>query len=131
MITVTTSNGGRSVARRRAEPARSSKPELVRRITVTLSRNGRKSQHNLYFDNDRLTLRELYEVGFLGDIEFRDTNGILEKAELEAGPFGEFQGDRIGRLAFRVRMLDPANKDEVHVVKFYYITSDLEKPQKK
>lgn len=76
---------------------------IVDRMVITIERGGVVTRHPLYFDDDDpLTLKEMYNEGFLGDIEFSHPGGIVEKAELIAGPAKDFEGDVVGRFAFRL-----------------------------
>ena len=76
---------------------------IVDRMIITIERDGIESRHPLFFDDkDPLTLKEMYNDGFLGDIEFMHPGGIVEKAELIAGPAKEFKGEVVGRFAFRL-----------------------------
>lgn len=78
-------------------------PTIVTKIEVSIEREGVVTRHPLYFDKkDPLTLKEMYNDGFLGDIEFNHPGGIVEYVELIAGPASDFEGDVVGRFAFRL-----------------------------
>lgn len=102
-------------------PATSQQP-YVTKIEVAISRNGNITKHPLYFD-EKLTLKEMYNVGFLGDIEFEHPSGVIEKAELEAGPVGSFEGDIVGRFVFRLARVGSEIPLDAHVVKFNFSRS--------
>lgn len=88
------------------------KPAIVAKIEIYIERDGVVSRHPLYFDeNDPLTLKEMYNEGFLGDIEFHHPGGKVENIELIAGPATDFDGDVVGRFAFR--LVKPGTKTPV------------------
>lgn len=88
------------------------KPAIVAKIEIYIERDGVVTRHPLYFDdNDPLTLKEMYNEGFLGDIEFRHPEGKVENVELIAGPATDFDGDVVGRFAFR--LVKPGTKTPV------------------
>lgn len=105
-----------------AADSKTSQPTIVRQVTVAIRRGNTTTKHEIVFDNEPLSLKEMYSVGFIGDLEFRHPSGILEKGEVEAGPKGEFEGDEIGRFVFRVKMLDAGSPQDAHVVKFNFMT---------
>lgn len=96
------------------------KETFVKKMIVTVSRNGRLSKHELYFNQEPLSLKEMYNVGFLGDLEFCHPGGIIEKAELEAAPLGEFNGDVVGRFVFKITKPGTDITMNANVVKFNF-----------
>ena len=88
-------------------------------ITVTDS-EGRHTRHELTFDDDPLSLREMYSRGFLGELEFVTPDGKVENVELEAGPAGEFEGDVIGQFVFRFNNTPFCTREGMHVTKFNF-----------
>jgi len=104
---------------KKTQPA--AEPATVRKIVITIEKDGMRKNHELYFDKDEpLTLTEMYSVGFLGDISFENKGGIVQNAELEAGPKGEFVGEKVGSLVFRI--YDPVTKHPIdaRVIRFAY-----------
>lgn len=108
--------------RKRLPPSLSkeAKTLMVSKVTLQLERNGIITKHELYFDKEPLSVKEMYNNGFLGDIEFHHAGGLIEKAEIEAGPKGEFEGTVHGAFVFKVRMLSPHAQYQPKVVKFNY-----------
>lgn len=98
--------------------------DYVLKMLITIERDGVRTTHPLFFSHDPLPVSEMYSRGFLGDIEFYRAGGVIEKAELEAGPKGEFEGDTIGRFVFKV--VNPNTKQPIgaKVVKFNFLRSD-------
>lgn len=108
--------------RRAARKNAAAKP-TVRKISIVIEKDGRRSNHELFFNGQRLTLREMYKIGFLGDIRFEGYGGITEPAEVEAGPIGEFEGDIVGKFVFRIRRTgaQAGYPIKAKVVKFNYV----------
>lgn len=94
--------------------------DLVLKMLITIERNGVRTTHPLSFSHDPLPISEMYAIGFLGDIEFEHQGGIIEKAEVEAGPKGEFDGDVVGRFVFKVVNRETKNPIDAKVVKFNF-----------
>lgn len=94
----------------------------VTKITLSVSRENKTTKHEIYFDEEPLTLREMYEDGFLGDLEFLNDDGSVRPAELVAGPKGEFDGDVVSHFVFLIR--DPETKEpmDAHVRQFNFST---------
>ena len=94
----------------------------VTKMEITIERNGIATKHPLFFDHDPIKVKEMYSQGFLGDIEFNHPEGVVEKAELEAGPVGEFDGDKVGKFVFK--LTNPKTKEPLgaKVTKFNFYT---------
>ncbi|MBQ9173727.1 MAG: hypothetical protein IJ161_08375 [Bacteroidales bacterium] len=97
------------------------KETFVSKMIFTITYNGKTEKHCTEFDENELSLKEMYKIGFLGDIEFRHGGGLVEKADLEAGPIGAFKGDEVGRFVFRITRVSDGKPINAHVVKFNFV----------
>lgn len=94
----------------------------IGKIILHVARGDKVSQHELFFDHDPLTQQEMYCNGFLGDMYFKGEGIKTEKAEVEAGPVGEFEGDKVGKFVFRIKIFDDLAIQNAHVVKMNFST---------
>lgn len=76
--------------------------QLVDKVFVTIVHNEKENLHEILFDQVDLTTEEMYSRGFLGDIELPGPEGTPIEATVEAGPHGQFKGDKVGTLVFKV-----------------------------
>lgn len=99
-------------------------PPYVNYMTIIVERAGNTSKHRLYFHKHELTLTEMYEDGFLGDLELPAPDGTLELAELDATPAEGSEKERLGHFVFSI--VDPKTKEPVGAVvkKFSFSKSE-------
>ncbi len=95
--------------------------EYIYKIILTVQEKFKRSEHELYFDNEPLSKKEMLERGFVGELLFEENNEIIRRAELEAGPVGEFPGKTVGRLVFKIMDADGKVIPDLQVVSFKYI----------
>ena len=90
----------------------------IEKITLTImDGKGNLSRHDLYFDQEPLTLKEMNERGFVGDLELKNKGGIMIPAEVEAGPIGEFSGDIVSKHVFRIKGCSRPLAQKYHVIR--------------
>lgn len=84
------------------------------------------SKHELYFyGKDKLSLTEMYENGFVGDLEFPQPNGSIVVAEVEAAPagtYGDLACGSVNNFDFRFNGSLYPVRMKMRVVKFSYKT---------
>lgn len=95
----------------------------VTKIIITIERNSVTTKHPLYFGTKELSLKEMYQNGFLGDINFEHPSGVIENAELEAGPIGSFDGDEVGKFVFRLTRVGKGPSLNARVKKMNFFTT--------
>lgn len=102
------------------QPARPQN-HFVKKMILTINYKGLIEKHELYFEEEPLSLKEMYNVGFVGDLELKEANGGIRIADVDAGPVGQFKGDEVGRHVFRI--IEPKSKSVIegaHVIKFNF-----------
>lgn len=101
------------------KPRVQKKETFIDKITLSVLYGGKVNVHVLEFEEEPLTLKEMYNNGFLGDLEL-PIGDKIHPAEVEAGPVGQFNGTILGRFVFRIQ--DPVTKvpEPARVVKFSF-----------
>lgn len=85
-----------------ATTSKTEKPNQVKEVFFTIEYNGKIQQHAVVFDKEPLTLKEMYNNGFIGEVILTSPEGVNFYADVIAGPVGEFEGTKIGRFVFKV-----------------------------
>ena len=85
---------------------------IINEIELTFTFNGSLYTESLYFDDEPLTGKELFDIGFEGDVSIGNELYHVDAANPEY-----YEGDTIvGGLAFTVTTGKDSNKTDVRVV---------------
>lgn len=108
-------SGNRTISRPRTGDT------FVKSMDITIDYVGHSlNKHHLDFTEDPLTLKEMYNRGFLGELDLLRKDGSVIEAELEAGPVGQFNGQVLGRFVFKVFDPQTGRQHNVRILKFSF-----------
>lgn len=93
---------------------------IIASMEVTIEYNGIIRIHPLDFSGENLSLKEMYNTGFVGELDLPEPDGSNREAEVEAGPIGQFPGEILGRFVFRVYDARTKAMIKAKIIKFSF-----------
>jgi len=76
------------------------KPAFVDKMTFLVEYKGVTKNYNVYFDEEPLTVKEMYDIGFIAEIQLPEPDGTMLNADIVASPAAKDDPQALGRFYF-------------------------------
>lgn len=98
------------------------KPAFVDKMTFLIEYKGVTKNYRVFFDEEPLTLKEMYDIGFIAEIQLPEPDGTMLNADIVASPAAKDEPQALGRFYFetnqrRTDISIPATVKKFHFTK--------------
>ena len=90
------------------------------KMTFLVEYKGVTKNYNVYFDEEPLSVKEMYETGFIAEIQLPEPDGTMLNADIVASPAAKDEPQALGRFYFEANQRKTDISIPATVKKFHF-----------